>query len=200
MLQIWPASGTFDGRTRTLAKSLAAQAAIALENARLHRIVQRQAITDELTELANRRYFMETLDTEFDAPSVSSESLGLVFADLDDFKLVNDRYGHQVGDEVLKRVRGLLRNRVRAIDLAARLGGEEFAVLLVETDLRGRGARGKPARGGLDTRRARRRQRERHRSPRASASPPIRRLRRRRICSRRPTSRSTGRSARARIE
>jgi diguanylate cyclase (GGDEF)-like protein len=136
-LEIWPAGGSFDGRTRTLAKSLAAQAAIALENARLHSIVQRQAITDELTELANRRHFTETLDTELRRAERFGEPLGLVFADLDDFKHVNDRYGHQAGDRVLRAFGDCLRKRVRVIDIAARLGGEEFAVLLVETDLAG---------------------------------------------------------------
>jgi diguanylate cyclase (GGDEF)-like protein len=136
-LQLWPSAAGFDQRTRALAQSLAAQAAIALENARLHGIVQRQAITDELTELANRRYFMETLETELRRAERFHEPLALVFADLDDFKRVNDRFGHHVGDDVLRAFADVVRRRVRAIDLAARLGGEEFAVLLLETDLAG---------------------------------------------------------------
>jgi diguanylate cyclase (GGDEF)-like protein len=136
-LQLWPAGGGFDNRTRTLAQSLAAQAAIALENARLHVIVQRQAITDELTELANRRYFMETLETELRRAERFDEPLALVFADIDDFKNVNDRHGHHVGDSVLRAFADVLRGRIRAIDLAARLGGEEFAIILIETDLKG---------------------------------------------------------------
>jgi len=136
-LQLWPATGGFDQRTRTLAQSLSAQASIALENARLHGIVQRQAITDELTELANRRYFMEKLETELRRAERFDEPLALVFADLDDFKRVNDRFGHHVGDEVLRAFADVLRKRVRTIDLGARLGGEEFAVLLIETDLKG---------------------------------------------------------------
>jgi diguanylate cyclase (GGDEF)-like protein len=136
-LQLWPATGGFDQRTRALAQSLAAQASIALENARLHSIVQRQAITDELTELSNRRYFMEKLETELRRAERFDEPLALVFADLDDFKRVNDRHGHHVGDEVLRAFADVIRKRVRAIDLGARLGGEEFAVLLIETDLKG---------------------------------------------------------------
>jgi diguanylate cyclase (GGDEF)-like protein len=136
-LQLWPASGGFDARTRALAQSLAAQAAIALENARLHAIVQQQAITDELTELANRRRFMERLDTELRRAERFDEPLALVFADLDDFKRVNDLYGHHVGDSVLRAFADVIRRRVRVIDLAARLGGEEFAILLIETDLDG---------------------------------------------------------------
>jgi diguanylate cyclase (GGDEF)-like protein len=136
-LQLWPSAAGFDQRTRALAQSLAAQAAIALENARLHGIVQRQAITDELTELANRRYFMETLETELRRAERFHEPLALVFADLDDFKRINDRFGHHVGDDVLRAFADVVRGRVRTIDLAARLGGEEFAVLLLETDLTG---------------------------------------------------------------
>ena len=137
MLQLWPRERSFDGRTRALAQSLAAQAAIALDNARLHTIVQRQAITDELTDLANRRRFMETLETELRRAERFGEPLAVVFADLDDFKRVNDKHGHQVGDEVLRAFADVLRRRVRVIDVAARLGGEEFAVLLVGTDLHG---------------------------------------------------------------
>jgi diguanylate cyclase (GGDEF)-like protein len=137
ILQLWPPERSFDGRTRALAQSLAAQAAIALDNARLHTIVQRQAITDELTDLANRRRFMETLETERRRAERFGEPLALVFADLDDFKRVNDRHGHQVGDDVLRAFADVLRRRVRVIDVAARLGGEEFAILLVGTDLHG---------------------------------------------------------------
>jgi diguanylate cyclase (GGDEF)-like protein len=136
-LLLWPATGGFEQRTRALAQSLSAQASIALENARLHGIVQRQAITDELTELANRRYFMEKLETELRRAERFDEPLALVFADIDDFKRVNDRFGHHVGDEVLRAFADVLRKRVRTIDLSARLGGEEFAVLLIETDLKG---------------------------------------------------------------
>ncbi len=136
-LQLWPTTAGFDQRTRALAQTLAAQAAIALENARLHGIVQRQAITDELTELANRRYFMETLEAELRRAERFTESLALVFADLDDFKRVNDHFGHNVGDDVLRAFANVVRGRVRTIDLGARLGGEEFAILLLETDLKG---------------------------------------------------------------
>jgi diguanylate cyclase (GGDEF)-like protein len=136
-LELWPVSGSFDARTRALARSLAAQAAIALENARLHAIVQQQAITDELTGLANRRRFIERIDTELRRAERFDEPLALVFADLDDFKRVNDLYGHHVGDSVLRAFADVIRGRVRATDLAARLGGEEFAILLIETDLNG---------------------------------------------------------------
>ena len=123
-----------------LAHWLAAQASIALENARLHRTVEQQAITDDLTGLANRRRFDESLGLEVSRAERFEGSLALVLADLDDFKRVNDLYGHQIGDDVLRRFADLMRESVREFDLAVRHGGEEFAVLLPETDLDG-GAR-----------------------------------------------------------
>jgi diguanylate cyclase (GGDEF)-like protein len=132
-----PAGGAFDGDAVQLANWLAAQASIALENERLHRTVKRQAVTDELTQLANRRRFTETLSLEVRRAERFGDPLTLVLADLDDFKQINDRYGHQVGDEVLRRFADVLRESVRDFDLPVRFGGEEFAVLLPETGLEG---------------------------------------------------------------
>jgi diguanylate cyclase (GGDEF)-like protein len=132
-----PAGARFDGEAVQLANWLAAQASIALENERLHRTVKRQAITDELTQLANRRRFTETLAHEVRRAERFGDPLTLVLADIDDFKQVNDRYGHQVGDEVLRRFADVLRDNVRDFDLPVRFGGEEFAVLLPGTGLEG---------------------------------------------------------------
>jgi diguanylate cyclase (GGDEF)-like protein len=132
-----PRDGSFDEESEQLAHWLAAQASIAIENERLHRTVKRQAITDELTQLANRRRFTETLAVEVRRAERFGDPLSLVLADLDDFKQINDRYGHQAGDEVLRRFSDVLRDNVRDFDLPVRYGGEEFAVLLPETGLEG---------------------------------------------------------------
>jgi diguanylate cyclase (GGDEF)-like protein len=137
MLLLAPDGADFGDQSRELALWLGSQAAVALENVRLHRLVARQASTDGLTDLANRRQFEEGLTAEISRAERFGGPLALVLADLDDFKQVNDRYGHQTGDDVLRAFADVLRETVRDIDLAARYGGEEFAVLLPQTDLGG---------------------------------------------------------------
>jgi diguanylate cyclase (GGDEF)-like protein len=137
MLLLAPEGADFGDQSRELALWLGSQAAVALENVRLHRLVERQASTDGLTDLANRRHFEEALAGEISRAERFGGTLALVLADLDDFKQVNDRYGHQAGDDVLRAFADVLRDTVRDIDLAARYGGEEFAVLLPQTDLEG---------------------------------------------------------------
>jgi diguanylate cyclase (GGDEF)-like protein len=137
VLYLTPKEPDFSDEARELAHWLGSQASIALENARLHRLVERQANTDGLTELPNRRHFEEALEAEISRAERFEGSLALILADLDDFKQVNDRYGHQAGDDVLQTFADILRTTVREIDLPARYGGEEFAVLLPQTDLEG---------------------------------------------------------------
>jgi len=137
MLLLTPSGTDFGDQSRELALWLGAQAAIALENVRLHRLVARQASTDGLTELANRREFEESLASEISRAERFGHSLALVLADLDNFKQVNDRFGHRAGDEVLRAFADILRETVRDIDVAARYGGEEFAILLPQTDIAG---------------------------------------------------------------
>ncbi|MDQ3669449.1 MAG: diguanylate cyclase [Actinomycetota bacterium] len=116
---------------------LTSQARTALENASLHRRLELEAVTDGLTELPNRRQFEESLATELTRVERLGGSLAIILADLDDFKQVNDRYGHLAGDDVIRAFADVLQDNVRGIDTAARYGGEEFAVLLPETTAEG---------------------------------------------------------------
>lgn len=98
-------------------------------------LLERLALTDALTGLANRRAFEEALSTETARATRHGKPLSLLFLDLDHFKNVNDQHGHAVGDEVLSAVSDLLKRLGRRGDMTARIGGEEFAVLLPQTSL-----------------------------------------------------------------
>ena len=137
VLLLTPSGPELTEEARELAHWLASQAWTALENARLHIRLEREAVTDGLTDLPNRRQFEDSLAGELSRVERFGGSLGLIVADLDDFKQVNDRYGHLAGDDVLRAFADVLRETVREIDVPARYGGEEFAVLLPQTDLYG---------------------------------------------------------------
>jgi diguanylate cyclase (GGDEF)-like protein len=127
----------FSSDQRESAGWLVGHAVIALSNARQHRTVEQQALVDSLTGLANRRLSTAALEKELARAQRFNEPLTLVLADIDDFKRINDRWGHPTGDEVLKAFARRLQESVREIDLAGRWGGEEFALLLPGTDLEG---------------------------------------------------------------
>ena len=126
-----------DEDDREVLRSLAAQATLALENVDLHHQVQRQAVTDELTALANHRRFQELLATEMEQVRRYHYPVGLIMLDVDNFKMVNDTYGHPQGDIVLAEVARVVRESSREADAPARYGGEEMAVILPHTDLEG---------------------------------------------------------------
>jgi len=134
------------------ARSLVSQAVVALENEKLHRIVAQQAMTDTLTGLANRRRCEEALHAELAHVRRFGGSLAVVIADLDDFKRLNDTRGHAAGDAVLREFADLLRGTLRASDVAARWGGEEFVLLLRETGLGGAGELAERIRSALAAR------------------------------------------------
>jgi diguanylate cyclase (GGDEF)-like protein len=116
---------------------LVGHAAIALANVRKHKTVEKQALVDPLTGLANRRLAEGALETELARAGRFDEPLAMLMTDLDDFKQINDRWGHPFGDEVLREFASALAESIREIDLAGRWGGEEFAVVLPGTDLEG---------------------------------------------------------------
>jgi diguanylate cyclase (GGDEF)-like protein len=127
----------FTDDERDILRSLAAQAVLALENVQLHFQVQRQAVTDELTGLANHGRFQELLTLEVEQVRRYHHQVGLIMLDIDNFKSINDTYGHQQGDVVLKQVARVLRESSREVDVPARYGGEEMALILPHTDLEG---------------------------------------------------------------
>lgn len=120
-----------------LLRSLAARASLALANVTLHRDAQRQAVTDDLTGLTTHGRFQELLGAEMEQVRRYRYPVGLVMIDIDDFKSINDVYGHQQGDVVLRRVADVVRGNSRDVDVAARYGGEELALILPHTDLAG---------------------------------------------------------------
>ena len=116
-----------------LISDFAAIAALALDNARIHGELERLATTDDLTGLANRRRFRAELEREVATATRYGSPLSLLLLDLDNFKMINDTYGHIAGDEALVDVARAIAAELRAPDFAARLGGDEFAVLLPQT-------------------------------------------------------------------
>lgn len=123
----------FDDATIRLLRALADSAALAVHNAEQHERQRRQAVTDELTGLANRRRFLELLRAEVQRARRYGHPMALLMVDLDRLKQINDENGHAAGDAMLRGVAQCLRGAVRVTDLPARLGGDEFAVLMPET-------------------------------------------------------------------
>ena len=116
-------------------EELALRAGPAIENARRFREARQLADLDALTGLHNRRYFHETLAREVARAHRYQRNLALVIFDLDDFKAINDRIGHLAGDGVLAEAAERIRSVVRSADIACRVGGDEFAVILPESQL-----------------------------------------------------------------
>jgi diguanylate cyclase (GGDEF)-like protein len=128
---------SFTHGERDLFAYLTNGAAVSVENVDLHETVQRQAVTDELTGLFNHRRFQEVVAAEVERARRYGQEMGLIMLDIDNFKQVNDTYGHIQGDTVLREVARVLRHSSREIDEPARYGGEEMAVALPQTDLEG---------------------------------------------------------------
>lgn len=104
-----------------------------VERVKAQNELERLATTDPLTLLINRRKFEELLDYEMERDKRYRTGLSFIFCDIDRFKLINDEYGHDAGDKVLKEFAKLLKNSIRASDIVARWGGEEFVLLIPNT-------------------------------------------------------------------
>jgi diguanylate cyclase (GGDEF)-like protein len=134
---------------------LIAQVASSIENIALHELVSQQAVTDELTGLANQRAFREFMAKEEERAHRFGHDLSLIMLDIDDFKQVNDEHGHPQGDEVLRTIGRILDEESRGIDEPARYGGEEFAVALPETGLDGAVELGERIRARIESKQVR---------------------------------------------
>jgi len=114
----------------------ASQVAAALQNANLLTEVGRLAITDELTGIFNRRHFFEMAEKKFARAQKNNHPLSALIVDLDHFKQFNDRYGHVVGDQVLREAARLMCTAMRESDIIGRYGGEEFSIILPDTTVK----------------------------------------------------------------
>lgn len=118
---------------------LANQFALVLRRIYLYKEVERLAITDSLTQVFTRRYIMERFEEELGRARSKSMNLSFLMIDVDFFKRVNDQHGHLVGDSVLRAVSQCILENIREIDIAGRYGGEEFCIVLPDTDAAGAG-------------------------------------------------------------
>lgn len=124
---------SFTKRDISRIRALGAQAAATMANVRTHQDIYNQAVTDELTQLFNRRHMQCTLTDELRRAERYGHELSLVLLDVDGFKSYNDTYGHPQGDTLLKMLSAILRDSVRNVDIVGRYGGEEFIVIMPET-------------------------------------------------------------------
>ncbi|MFW6006300.1 MAG: diguanylate cyclase, partial [Candidatus Bipolaricaulota bacterium] len=125
---------SFDEEDVELAEILAGHLQEEISRVRLEEELKDQAIRDPLTELYNRRYFNETLRKEVERSERYSRPIAFLMIDVNRFKEINDRYSHQTGDEVLREVAELLEDNVRDADTVVRYGGDEFLIMMPETD------------------------------------------------------------------
>jgi diguanylate cyclase (GGDEF)-like protein len=138
LVAIHPASGEIhaseDLRLMTV---LANQAAIALENRKLYLKLEREAVTDGLTQVYNYRFLINALETEIKRARRFTQVFSFVMLDVDNLKKYNDRHGHLSGSQALKEIASIIKGTCREIDLVCKYGGDEFGIVLPQTDLMG---------------------------------------------------------------
>jgi diguanylate cyclase (GGDEF)-like protein len=133
-LLFWTARGESEKSENRLLARLERVAQRALVNAREFERVEEMSYTDSLTGLYNHRYFIKRLNEEIQRAIRYNRTVGLLLFDIDDFKLFNDNFGHQWGDELLRRMGRTLSQSLRSIDIVARYGGDEFGIIMPEAD------------------------------------------------------------------
>jgi len=135
LLLIGRSEGPYTAQEQEIAAAVARQALVALDNARLFAELQNLATTDNLTKVNNRRYFFELAELEFARGRRYGRNLAVILLDADGFTNINETYGHEVGDRVLRLIASTCRANLRHFDIIGRYGGEDFVIMLPETAL-----------------------------------------------------------------
>jgi diguanylate cyclase (GGDEF)-like protein len=125
--------GVLDEGLLERTKLVAGHAELALHNAERYHHAKERAFVDDVTDVYNARFLLQATERELQRSERYEKELSVLFLDLDRFKLVNDRYGHLAGSEVLRRLSRVLQDCIRQVDTLARYGGDEFTVLLADT-------------------------------------------------------------------
>jgi diguanylate cyclase (GGDEF)-like protein len=135
LLWIFEDGRPFDANEIERIQLIAGHAQLALHNAERYSHAQERAFVDDVTEVYNARYLLQATEHEIQRAERYGKKLSVLFLDLDHFKLVNDRYGHLVGSQVLRQLSEVLAGCIRQVDTLARYGGDEFTILLIDTSL-----------------------------------------------------------------
>jgi diguanylate cyclase (GGDEF)-like protein len=137
LLVILPKKGEeFDNDKLELLSTISNILAMSLKNAQEYHRLKELAVKDGLTGVLNQKGFQDTIQKEFQRAKRYNRSLSLIMIDIDNFKVINDSHGHQAGDLVLKDLAECLKNAVRRTDILARYGGDEFAIILPDTEMK----------------------------------------------------------------